>query len=97
MKIYMDNCCYNRLFDDRSNIKNYLEREAVLLVLELIHALYQYCVLESVFANSEVLLRELGPVGMIRYLEQYDNGGTGDYTKEKYSMPEMTIEQIMEM
>lgn len=37
MKIYMDNCCYNRLFDDRSNIKNYLEREAVLLVLELIY------------------------------------------------------------
>ena len=37
VKIYMDNCCYNRLFDDRSNIKNYLEREAVLLVLELIY------------------------------------------------------------
>lgn len=71
MKIYMDNCCYNRLFDDRSNIKNYLEREA--------------------------LLRELGPVGMVRYLEQYDNGGSGDYTKEKYDMPEMTIDQIIAM
>lgn len=86
MKIYMDNCCYNRLFDDRSIIKNYLEREAVLLVLELIyegrveiigsdvlvkemlaikdvtkrkriHALYQNCVLESVFADSEVIRR----------------------------------------
>ena len=40
--------------------------------------------------GTEVLLRELGPVGMVRYLEQYDNGGTGDYTKEKYNMPEMT-------
>lgn len=47
--------------------------------------------------GTEVLLRELGPVGMVRYLEQYDNGGAGDYTKEKYNMPEMTIEQIMEM
>ena len=47
--------------------------------------------------GTEVLLRELGPVGMVRYLEQYDNGGTGDYTKEKYNMPEMTIDQIMEM
>lgn len=47
--------------------------------------------------GTEVLLRELGPVGMVRYLEQYDNGGTGDYTKEKYSMPEMSIDQIMEM
>ena len=47
--------------------------------------------------GTEVLLRELGPVGMVRYLEQYDKGGTGDYTKEKYNMPEMTIDQIMEM
>lgn len=82
----MDNCCYNRLFDDRSNIKNYLEREAVLLVLELIyqkrveiigsdilikemscikdvmkkkriHALYQNCILKSVFADSEIIRR----------------------------------------
>ncbi len=33
--IYLDNCCYNRPFDDRSNIKNYLEREAVLLVMQM--------------------------------------------------------------
>lgn len=47
--------------------------------------------------GTEALLRELGPVGMVRYLEQYDNGGSGDYTKEKYSLPKMTIDQIMEM
>lgn len=34
MKIYLDSCCYNRLFDDRSNIRNYLEREAVLIILQ---------------------------------------------------------------
>lgn len=34
LKIYLDNCCYNRLFDDRSNIKNYLEREAVLIIMQ---------------------------------------------------------------
>lgn len=34
MKVYLDNCCYNRLFDDRSNIKNYLEREAVLIIMQ---------------------------------------------------------------
>lgn len=34
LKIYFDNCCYNRLFDDRSNIINYLEREAVLIVMQ---------------------------------------------------------------
>ncbi len=35
LKIYLDNCCFNRPFDDRSNIKNYLEREAVLIVMQM--------------------------------------------------------------
>ncbi|MCM1056658.1 MAG: PIN domain-containing protein [Firmicutes bacterium] len=34
MIVYLDNCCFNRLFDDRSNIKNYLEREAVLIIMQ---------------------------------------------------------------
>ncbi len=34
MKVYLDNCCYNRLFDDRTNIKNYLEREAILIIMQ---------------------------------------------------------------
>ena len=34
MKVYLDNCCYNRLFDDRSKIKNYLEREAILIIMQ---------------------------------------------------------------
>lgn len=34
LTVYLDNCCYNRPFDDRRNIKNYLEREAVLLVMQ---------------------------------------------------------------
>lgn len=29
------------------------------------------------------LARELGPVGMIRFLQQFDTG-TGDYTKERH-------------
>ncbi len=37
MKVYLDNCCYNRLFDDRTNIKNYLEREAVLIVMQKVY------------------------------------------------------------
>lgn len=34
LTVYLDNCCYNRPFDDRRYIKNYLEREAVLLVMQ---------------------------------------------------------------
>ncbi len=37
MKIYFDNCCYNRLFDDRSNIKNYLERESILIIMQKVY------------------------------------------------------------
>lgn len=32
MKIYLDNCCYNRPYDDQSNIVNRLETEAKLFI-----------------------------------------------------------------
>jgi hypothetical protein len=35
----------------------------------------------------------LGPVGMVRFMQQYENG-SGDYTKEKYQRPDLTIEEI---
>ena len=33
--------------------------------------------------GTQALLEALGPVGMVRYLEEHDGGGSGDYTKEK--------------
>ena len=41
------------------------------------------------------LLRELGPLGMAAFLEQYDNGGRGDYTKEKYETPDLSLDEIL--
>lgn len=35
MKIYLDNCCLNRPFDDQSNLRIRLESEAVKVVLSL--------------------------------------------------------------
>lgn len=56
MTIYLDNCCYNRPFDDRSNIKNYLEREAVLLVMQMAYeGNYQ-------IIGSEVLEKEISMI-----------------------------------
>ena len=40
----------------------------------------------------KALLEALGPVGMARFMQQYDVG-YGDYTKEKYEQPDMTIEE----
>ena len=44
----------------------------------------------------DVLSRELGPVAMIRFLQQY-TVGTGDYSKERHQwLDNLTIEDIVE-
>ena len=48
-------------------------------------------------SGTEALVKALGPIGMARYLEEYDNGGKGDYTKEKYEQPDYSIEEIISM
>ena len=45
--------------------------------------------------GTEALIKALGP--MARYLEEYDNGGTGDYTQEKYEQPDLSVEDILNM
>ncbi len=47
--------------------------------------------------GTEALVKALGPLGMARYLEEYDNGGNGDYTVEKYEQPEYSIEDILKL
>lgn len=47
--------------------------------------------------GTEALVRALGPIGMARYLEEHDNGGQGDYTKEKYEQPDFSMEEILAM
>jgi predicted nucleic acid-binding protein len=36
MRIYMDNCCLNRPFDDQSNLRVHLEGEAIKTIIALI-------------------------------------------------------------
>lgn len=47
--------------------------------------------------GTEALIKALGPIGMARYLEEFDNGGTGDYTQEKYEQPDLSVEDILNM
>lgn len=47
--------------------------------------------------GTKALIKELGITGMLRYLEQYDNDGTGDYTKEKYEQEGYSIDEILNM
>lgn len=44
-----------------------------------------------------ILLRELGPAGLIRFIKQYDLG-TGDYTKERHQWLEnLTVDEIIQL
>lgn len=47
--------------------------------------------------GTKALIQALGPMGMVRYLEEYDGGGSGDYTVEKYQQKELTINDILQM
>ena len=41
----------------------------------------------------QALNEALGSVGMVRFIQQFENG-YGDYTKEKYQQPDLTPEEI---
>lgn len=53
MKVYMDNCCFNRILDDRTDPVIYFERNTVLLILELVEkGVFELC-------GSQMLLKEI--------------------------------------
>ena len=41
----------------------------------------------------QALQESLGVVGMLRFIQQYENG-FGDYTEEKYQKTDFTVEEI---
>lgn len=47
----------------------------------------------------EALKSKLGVTGTLKFLEQFDNGGSGDYTKEKYEIEDekMSKEEMHNM
>ena len=47
----------------------------------------------------EALKSKLGVTGTLKFLEQFDNGGSGDYTKEKYEIDDekMSKEEMLNM
>ena len=47
-------------------------------------------------AGLDALSRELGPVGMVRFLQQYETG-QGDYTAERHRwLDRYSLEEIVE-
>ncbi len=50
-------------------------------------------------SDLATLKDKFGVAGTIKYLQQFDNGGSGDYTKEKYLEEDISLtkEEILEM
>ena len=44
-------------------------------------------------AGIKALQEALGPVGMAKFMQQYDMG-YGDYTKEKQEQPDISLDEI---
>jgi len=44
----------------------------------------------------QALNEALGPVGTVRFIQQYENG-FGDYTEEKYQKTDLTVEEVDKM
>ena len=45
-------------------------------------------------AGLNALNKALGPVGAARFMQQFENG-IGDYTSEKYLIPDEPIDQLL--
>ena len=65
-KIYLDTCCYNRIFDDASHPTIHYEREIILGILELAHAG------KVELLGSDILEKELSDITDIEKKEQID-------------------------
>ena len=53
MRVYLDNCCYNRILDDRRDSKIYYERNSIMIILELA----EKSAIEII--GSEMLVKEM--------------------------------------
>ena len=49
--------------------------------------------LEIRMIGMQALRDALGPVGMVRFIQQYETG-YGDYTKEKQSEPDADLDEL---
>jgi hypothetical protein len=79
MKLYLDTCCYNRPYDDQTQERIHLEGEAILAIINKREQ------------NKDEIIGS--PVLDFEMEQKYENG-YGDYTKEKYQQPNLTVEEI---
>ena len=71
MKIYLDNCCFNRPYDDQTQIRISLETQAKLYVQDLVKNKKLNLVTSYVlwYENGQNPIQMLNPIDFIRRLE----------------------------
>lgn len=71
MKIYLDNCCFNRPYDDQTQIRISLETQAKLYVQDLVKNKKLDPVTSYVlwYENGQNPIQMLNPIDFIRRLE----------------------------
>ena len=76
MKIYLDNCCFNRPYDDQAQIRISLETQAKLYIQELVKNKKLDLVTSYVlwYENGQNPIQMLNPIDFIRRLEGDING-----------------------
>jgi len=75
MRVYLDNCCYNRPFDDQSQLRVRLETEAKLRVQDMMRSR------ELEYVWSSVLSYEIGQspfLNRVSLIEPWREGATVD-------------------
>ena len=56
LKLYLDNCCYSRPFDDLTQVKNNIEAQAIKIIID------KYCNNEFEIYTSDVLFFEMNNI-----------------------------------
>lgn len=91
MKVYLDNCCYNRPYDDQSQIRIHLETQAKLYVQDLIKSnkieLVTSYILEYENVKNRLMQKRQSITNFINAYESYYIGSERDADIAKIAEP----------
>jgi predicted nucleic acid-binding protein len=75
LNIYLDNCCFNRPFDDQSYLSIFLETYAKLAIQDLVNADYFITVDKGILKKRNFIknLKIVNPIDFITILEGRDD------------------------
>ena len=94
MKVYLDNCCYNRPYDDQSQLRISLETQAKLYVQESIkqgkiQLVTSYVLIYEISKNPHITNRW----NIMNYINKYSSEYVSEKNKEKAAEIALSIQE----